>query len=119
MITLTASASEYIKKKLAKEEASGFRLSITKTGCSGYAYQPSMVHDRVVASDIVETCDGITVYIDQAWLTYLQGVVVDYKEEDKSGLRQKRLVFTNPNESDRCGCGESFHIKQQDEVDRA
>ena len=29
---------------------------------------------------------------------FIAGLTIDYVEEEKSGLKQKRLVFTNPNE---------------------
>ena len=54
--------------------------------------------------------NGVKIFIDTSWLHLLQDLQVDYVEEEKTGLKQKRLVFTNPNESSRCGCGESFHI---------
>jgi Fe-S cluster assembly iron-binding protein IscA len=31
--------------------------------------------------------------------------------EEGHGLKQKRLVFINPKEKGRCGCGESFTIE--------
>jgi iron-sulfur cluster assembly protein len=110
-ITFTAAASTYIKTMIEKKQGLGFRLSVKKTGCSGYSYLPSIV-DKVIATDLVlNIADGVTVFVDATWLSMLEGVQVDYVEEDKSGLKQKRLVFNNPNESSRCGCGESFHIE--------
>lgn len=110
-IIFTDAACDYIKKMLEKQGSKGFRLSIKKTGCSGYSYLPSLV-EAVNPTDLtVETATGLTVFVDATWLTLLQGVHVDYVEEEKSGLKQKRLVFTNPNESSRCGCGESFHVE--------
>ena len=35
---------------------------------------------------------------------YLLGTEMDYKEEEFSSS----FVFKNPNETERCGCGESF-----------
>jgi iron-sulfur cluster assembly protein len=110
-IVLTEAASTYIKKKVEQEKGMGFRMSVKKTGCSGFSYHPSIVSE-VNEKDIrVETEKGLTLFIDAGWLHLLQGVQVDYIEEDKSGLKQKRLVFTNPKEASRCGCGESFHIE--------
>ena len=37
---------------------------------------------------------------------YLKGTVVDYVRE---GLNEG-FKFSNPNERDRCGCGESFRV---------
>lgn len=110
-ITLSTSACDYIKKMLEKDKGVGFRLSVKKTGCSGYSYVPSII-ESVYAHDLMfETSNGVKIYIDSAWLDLLQALHVDYVEEEKSGLKQKRLIFTNPNEASRCGCGESFHVE--------
>jgi iron-sulfur cluster assembly protein len=37
---------------------------------------------------------------------YLQGMIVDYVRQ---GLNEG-FEFRNPNERDRCGCGESFRV---------
>lgn len=110
-MTFTDAACGYIKKMLEKNHGVGFRLSIKKTGCSGYSYLPAII-DKINSSDLAFTiADGVTIYVDTVWLELLQGLQVDYVEDEKTGLKQKRLVFTNPNESSRCGCGESFHIE--------
>lgn len=108
---VTAAACAYIKSRLAKDHAQYFRLSVKKTGCSGYSYFPSIVDNINAADQIVDADDQLKIYVDSAWLDMLAGLQIDYVEEDKKGLKQKRLVFTNPNESSRCGCGESFHIE--------
>lgn len=108
-ITLTESATAYLKNMIAKDKGLGFRLSIKKTGCSGYSYLPTIV-DKVNANDLYLEIAAVPIYIDSEWQSLLQGLQIDYLEEDKAGLKQKRLVFTNPNEANRCGCGESFHI---------
>ena len=110
-ITVTEAASLYIKKMLMQKHGIGFRLSIKKTGCSGYAYSPSIV-DTINPLDMTFEAEGeLKICVDAKWSALLNGLKIDYIEEEKSGLKQKRLVFTNPNESTRCGCGESFHIE--------
>lgn len=110
-ITFTDAACVYIKKKINEKQALGFRLSVKKTGCSGYSYLPTIVNDANPADVGFDIAPGLKVFVDTIWLELLQGLHIDYVEDDKSGLKQKRLVFTNPNESNRCGCGESFHIE--------
>jgi iron-sulfur cluster assembly accessory protein len=110
-INLTESATAYIKSMIKKNNGLGFRLSIKKTGCSGYSYQPSIV-EMINPHDLsVSIADGVIFFIDSKWLDLLQDIHIDYIEEDKSGLKQKRLVFRNPREAARCGCGESFHVE--------
>ena len=44
--------------------------------------------------------------IDSAAVLYLLGTEMDYKKEEFSSS----FVFNNPNETERCGCGESFKV---------
>jgi iron-sulfur cluster assembly accessory protein len=108
-IQISEAASSYIKMMLEKNKGVGFRLSVKKTGCSGYSYLPAIVNEMNPNDTMVEI-DGIKLFVDTTWLHLLQELSVDYIEEDKTGLKQKRLVFTNPKEGNRCGCGESFQI---------
>ena len=110
-IHFSDAASDYIKKTIEKKNGKGLRITIKKTGCSGYSYAP-LVIDEVNLNDVMLTIqNGVTIYVDSKWLDMLNGVHVDYIEDNKSGLKQKKLTFINPNESSRCGCGESFHIE--------
>jgi iron-sulfur cluster assembly protein len=109
-IQLTQRATDYINKMLTAQGGCGLRISIKKTGCSGYAYAPAIISEFKQGDFIVQHKE-ITLAIDPAWAHVMQGLEVDYIEDDKSGLKQKKLVFTNPNETARCGCGESFHIE--------
>ena len=110
MVTFTPSAVSYIQKQLANQPGQAFRLSIKKTGCSGYSYVPLLAAAQATDT-AVAVMEGLTIYLDTTWLHLLEGVQVDYVEEEKNGLKQKRLVFINNKESGRCGCGESFHIE--------
>jgi iron-sulfur cluster assembly accessory protein len=110
ILTITDSASEFIHHMLAKQPGTFFRLSVKKTGCSGYSYAPALIQ-TIVPGDVKQlTSNGLTIYIDATWLSLLEGVQIDYTE-DKQGVKQKKLVFTNPKETSRCGCGESFHLE--------
>lgn len=111
LIKLTEAANQYLQMMLKKHQAVGMRISIKKTGCSGYAYAPSMIQTIIPTDVSVNFANGITVFIDPTWQHLLTGITIDYVEEDKSGLKQKKLMFINPNEANRCGCGESFHVE--------
>lgn len=111
IITLTAAASQHIKNMLAKNQKGiGFRLSIKKTGCSGFAYVPDII-EQSKTDDVHFTSDELNIYLDPLAINFIQGLTIDYLADDKIGLKQKRLVFINPNEKNRCGCGESFTIE--------
>ena len=111
-IVFTDAAVSHIKSMLEKNDKSvGFRLSIKKTGCSGYAYVPDII-EKVREDDLhFEAQDHLQVYIDPPSLDYLQDITVDFVVEEGHGLKQKRLIFINPKETGRCGCGESFTIE--------
>ena len=49
---------------------------------------------------------GVKVLIDLKAIIYLLGTEMDYKQEKFSS----QFVFKNPNETERCGCGESFKV---------
>lgn len=108
-ITVTDSAYTYIQKMLETNQGSHFRLSIKKTGCSGYSYLPSLAEKNNPDDLVIEVRNNFKLNLDPAWVNLMEGLIIDYLEEEKSGLKQKRLVFSNPNEKSRCGCGESFH----------
>ena len=111
LITITAEAEQHIKKMLAEKNGIGFRLSIKKTGCSGYAYVPNLI-EKIIETDLhFMTSQGLAVYIDPSCEALIKNLVIDYVIEHGLGLKQKRLVFINPNEKNRCGCGESFTIE--------
>ena len=57
-------------------------------------------------SDEVIEDKGVKVFVDSAAIMYLLGTEMDYKKEELSSS----FVFNNPNETERCGCGESFKI---------
>lgn len=110
MIILTDAAVNHIKTLMVKKpDAKGFRLSIKKTGCSGYAYVPEIVTTVNASDNHFIAQQSLSVYIDSASIDLLEGVTVDYVVEETQGLKQKRLVFINSREKGRCGCGESFN----------
>ena len=55
--------------------------------------------------EIVEE-KGVKVFIDPKAIIYLLGTEMDYKQEKFSS----QFIFKNPNETERCGCGESFKV---------
>jgi iron-sulfur cluster assembly protein len=80
-------------------------VGVRTTGCSGLAYVLEYV-DAPLAEDQRIDCEGCTIFVDPKSCPYLQGVVIDYV---RNGLNEG-FEFRNPNERDRCGCGESFRV---------
>jgi len=81
----------------------GLRFSISKGGCSGMTYEVSLSKNINQGDEIVQR-DGINFIIDPSAVMFLLGTTIDWKE-DKF---KKGFTFINPNETARCGCGESF-----------
>jgi iron-sulfur cluster assembly accessory protein len=112
IISLTDAAVDHILSMLEKNKKSiGFRLSIKKTGCSGYAYLPNIVETQNDNDIHFVAQKNLHVYVDPACESFVKDLVIDYVAENLAGIKQKRLVFLNPNEKNRCGCGESFTIE--------
>lgn len=110
ILQFTEKAIEHIKKSLVRFNNAGFRLSVKKTGCSGYKYLPEILAEPK-ANDIEFTTEqGLRVFVDSAWVKVIQGTQVDLKDK---GFGQKLLVFNNPNVTGECGCGESFHLPEE------
>ena len=106
MITVTNTASNKIKKNLEKRgQGMGIRLGVRTTGCSGLAYVLEYV-DALAPEDTAFEQDGFVVVVDPKSLTLMDGLEVDYVRQ---GLNEG-FEFKNPNEKDRCGCGESFRV---------
>jgi len=105
-ISLTESAAQRVKNFLEKRgKGVGVRLGVKTTGCSGMAYTIEFA-DEVEESDTVFEENGIKILINPKSLVYLDGTELDFGKE---GLNEG-FKFNNPNEKDRCGCGESFTV---------
>ena len=107
-IKVTSEAAEAIKSKTAnKDGAKGLRLTIKSTGCSGHSYQMEHAMEENLGADDKIESNGAVLYIPKINSWMLFGMTVDYSVDN---LGNARFEFSNPNESGRCGCGESFHV---------
>lgn len=106
-LTLSEVAAERVKSFLSKRgKGVGVRLGVRTSGCSGMAYVIEFVDSINEGEDEVFNSHGVSIVVDKKSLVYLEGTEIDYTKE---GLNEG-FKFTNPNESDRCGCGESFTV---------
>ena len=107
MITLTEAATNTVKRLLAKRGGVGIRLAVKTTGCSGLAYVLEYVDANLDNNDTINYAQpDFSVFVDKKSDVYLKGMTIDYVRE---GLNEG-FRFLNPNERDRCGCGESFRV---------
>ena len=108
MITVTNTAALQIKKLLAKRgKGVGIRLGVKTTGCSGLAYVLEYVDEYTAEVGVTNYAQqDFVVLVDAKAEAYLNGLIVDWV---RNGLNEG-FDFQNPNERDRCGCGESFRV---------
>ena len=107
MISLTDAAKKKIQKLVELKGYAGIRLAVKTTGCSGLAYVLEYVKQyEPDAATINYAQNEFCVLVDKKHDVYLSGTQVDYVRQ---GLNEG-FEFTNPNERDRCGCGESFRV---------
>ena len=107
IITLSDNAAQRIKEIMsnAEKDSLGVRVGVKSGGCAGMSYVMEYTKVANPNDEVVED-KGVKVVIDSAAGKYLLGTEKDFKKEKFSS----QFVFNNPNETERCGCGESFKI---------
>jgi iron-sulfur cluster assembly protein len=108
MITVTDTASKKIKQNLERRgKGVGIRIGVKTTGCSGMAYVIEYVDQYEAEVGVTNYAQpGFAVLISAKDEPYLSGITMDWV---RNGLNEG-FDFQNPNERDRCGCGESFRV---------
>ena len=106
-IRLSDNAAKKIKEIMsaADSNAIGVRVGVEAGGCAGMSYVMEYAKEIKANEEVIED-KGVKVLIDPNAIIYLLGTEMDYKTEKFSS----QFVFKNPNETERCGCGESFKI---------
>ena len=106
MIHVTPRAASRIATNLDRRgQGVGIRIGVRTTGCSGLAYVLEYV-DSPTESDLIFDSEGFKIVVDPRDLPIIDELTVDYVRQ---GLNEG-FDFINPQERDRCGCGESFRI---------
>ena len=107
VIKLSENAANRIKQIMSHADKTtiGVRVGVKSGGCAGLSYIMEYAKEVKPNEEVVED-KGVKVLIDPKAIMYLPGTEMDYKKEELSST----FVFKNPNETERCGCGESFKI---------
>ena len=107
VMKLTERAAERIKALMADQGAGtiGMRLGVKKGGCAGMEYTMSWTVKQDPLDEVVES-HGARVLIDPMAVMYLLGTEMDYRTDKLSA----QFVFSNPNQTGACGCGESVDL---------
>ncbi len=104
VIILTESAQAEVRRLIAEAGESGLRLGIKGGGCSGLSYRLEFTGEE--EGDTVIEFDGFKVFLDRKSTIYLRDITLDHQ----GGLDGRGFVFSNPQASNTCGCGESFSL---------
>ena len=107
VIKLSDNAANRIKEIMSKADNStiGVRVGVKSGGCAGMSYMMEYAKEAKKNEEIIED-KGVKVFIDANAVMYLLGTEMDYKKDKFSS----QFIFKNPNETERCGCGESFKV---------
>ena len=107
MIDITESAKNKIKDILYDEgnPKMSLRTFVQGGGCSGFSYGFTLDEEQN-EDDFEIVLDEFKILIDAMSMQYLQGAVIDYKEETMGS----QFVISNPNAQSTCGCGSSFSV---------
>ena len=107
VIKLSDNAANRIKEIMSKADntAIGVRVGVKSGGCAGMSYVMEYAKESKKNEEVIED-KGVKVFIDANAIMYLLGTEMDYKIDKFSS----QFIFKNPNETERCGCGESFKV---------
>ena len=107
IMSITEAAASRVRSMLEKRDPApaGLRIGVKSKGCSGLSYSMEYAEEIDPRDEVVEA-NGIRVLVESSAVMFLAGTEMDYVEDSmKAGF-----VFRNPNETSRCGCGESFSV---------
>ncbi|MGV7194473.1 HesB/IscA family protein [Xanthomonas sp. NCPPB 1325] len=103
-ISLTPAALERVQRFVQQTPgALGLRFGVTKTGCSGWGHITDLAREKR-DDDAVFEQGGVRIFVDPVSLPLVDGTRIDF---GKHGLSET-FIFSNPNATAECGCGESF-----------
>lgn len=109
-ITLTEGAKARVRALTARKGgALGIKLWIAEgKGCGGNEYRMDHMMENAPGYDRIDAGDGVGLYVPVSDSFKMFGMVIDFGED---ALGNAAFSYNNPNESARCGCGESFSLK--------
>lgn len=110
MITLTPAAQQHLQEILTTGPAGtlGIRIGLRNYGCTGFGYIVDFTQEQL-ANDLVFSFDAVQIFIEDKFISALQGTEIDYKKQGVNSM----LQYNNPNVVNACGCGESVTFKDK------
>lgn len=105
-VSVTKPAVAKVKEFMAQQgvkPGSGLRIRVDAGGCSGFQY--ALLFDAPTSKDKVFDIEDVKIIMDEESFDHLKGIKIDFIE----GLQGAGFKITNPNATNTCGCGDSFH----------
>ena len=115
VIRLTDDAAARIREIMEKSEGRyvGVLVGVKNGGCAGMSYTMDYAEGQNPFDEVIDD-KGVRILIDPKAVMFLLGTEMDFKRDRLAS----RFVFSNPNQKEACGCGESVLIepaKKEDE----
>lgn len=107
IVRLTDAAAMRISEIMSDSDGryEGVRVGVANGGCAGMSYTMDYAEAAEPLDEVVED-KGVRIFVDPKAVMFLLGTEMDFKMDKLAS----RFVFSNPNQTDACGCGESVAI---------
>jgi iron-sulfur cluster assembly protein len=107
VIRLTEAAAGRIHDIMDKSDGRyiGVRVGVKNAGCAGMSYTMDYADAQGPLDEVVED-RGVCIFVDPKAVMFLVGTEMDFKRDKLT----QRFIFSNPNQTEACGCGESVLI---------
>lgn len=108
MVEITDCAKTKILDMLKEENDPALKLRtfVQGGGCSGLSYGFTFDNEQNEDDFEFPLNDDFKVVVDSMSMQYLQGAVIDYRDD----LSGSSFSIRNPNANTTCGCGSSFSV---------
>lgn len=108
MLKITRKAETYLKSMILENNAIGIEIKVKNTGCSGKSYHLKYLNNKKHdLDDQIYEQNNILIKISKKNILYLKNIKIDLLESEFNN----KIIFSNPNALEKCGCGESFKFR--------
>lgn len=115
VLSVTPAAVNIIRSLLEQRSIPGYalRVFVSGGGCSGLQYGMAFEESPRDFDAVIEPDNDVRLIVDPTSMMYLEGATIDYVDSLMGG----GFRIENPNAVSTCGCGHSFHTKDDSSTD--